>query len=92
LPMILKKIVEELEQCQFSCEAGPLENHAAFKDLKKIAEKEAAAATTAEKWTAEIIGVDQLEKVDLRKVKDVHALAEQIKPCIPSKESDDSQC
>ncbi|MCT8138599.1 hypothetical protein H1D32_13130 [Anaerobacillus sp. CMMVII] len=36
----LKQIVEELEQCKFSCEAGPLKNSQAFIDLKELAEKE----------------------------------------------------
>jgi hypothetical protein len=33
--MTLKEIVEQLESCGFTCEAGPLENHVAFIDLKE---------------------------------------------------------
>lgn len=35
--MTLKEIVEQLEQCNFECEAGPLVNNAAFIVLKSIA-------------------------------------------------------
>jgi len=33
----LQAIVEELELCKFSCEAGSLENDLAFQELKRIA-------------------------------------------------------
>jgi hypothetical protein len=46
--MNLNKIVEQLEACNFKCEAGPLELNESFIELKKLAEKEAAknAAST----------------------------------------------
>ena len=34
--MKLKKIIKELEECKFECEAGYLENSIAFIELKKI--------------------------------------------------------
>lgn len=38
--MNLKEIVEQLEKCEFECEAGSLENNTAFIELKKLAESE----------------------------------------------------
>ena len=36
----LIKIVEQLEKCNFSCEAGSLKDNSAFKALKKMAIRE----------------------------------------------------
>lgn len=39
--MTLKEIVEQLESCDYRCEAGSLENNVAFQELKRLAEKPA---------------------------------------------------
>lgn len=37
---MLKEIVEQLESCGYTCQAGPLENNTAFVKLKELAEAE----------------------------------------------------
>lgn len=37
--MNIKEIVEQLEKCKFTCEAGPIESCEAFIQLKKMAGK-----------------------------------------------------
>lgn len=34
--MLLKNIVQQLESCDYTCEAGTLENNTAFQRLKSI--------------------------------------------------------
>lgn len=46
--MNLKQIVEQLESCNFECEAGPLENNVAFIELKRMAEFESKIEELAE--------------------------------------------
>jgi hypothetical protein len=36
--MTLQEIVEQLESCNYECEAGTLENNVAWRELKQIAE------------------------------------------------------
>jgi hypothetical protein len=36
----LKEIIEQLESCNYTCEAGPIENNVAFIELKELAENE----------------------------------------------------
>jgi hypothetical protein len=35
--MTLAEIIEQLESCNYECEAGPLENNVAWQELKKVA-------------------------------------------------------
>lgn len=46
--MNLKEIVEQLESCNYECEAGPLENNVAFIELKKRVEFESKIEEFAE--------------------------------------------
>jgi hypothetical protein len=36
--MTLQEIIEQLESCHYECEAGTLENNAAFRKMKQVAE------------------------------------------------------
>jgi hypothetical protein len=47
----LRKIIEQLELCQFTCDGGALENNTAFVELKRIAEDaHDIAACLANAW------------------------------------------
>jgi hypothetical protein len=37
--MTLREIVEQLQSCNYECEAGPLENNVAFVDLQRLADQ-----------------------------------------------------
>jgi hypothetical protein len=64
--MTLQEIVEQLESCNYECEAGTLENNVAWRELKQIiayAERissEAGYATEEElgAYLAQLIGLD----------------------------------
>lgn len=49
--MFLHEIIDQLESCHFTCEAGPLENNIAFIELKKL-----LTLPFAIKWTGENFG------------------------------------
>lgn len=46
--MSLREIVQQLEMCGFTCEAGPLENNAAFLALERWAAHEVEGLRTVE--------------------------------------------
>ena len=51
--MSIQEIVNQLEACNYECEAGPLENNTAFIELKKRAQFEASFMKILDQHTKE---------------------------------------
>ncbi|MEA3186274.1 MAG: hypothetical protein QOD99_104 [Chthoniobacter sp.] len=53
--MTIPEIVEQLKACHYECEAGPLENNIAFRELEKIAQGSAASGVATASRPAEAL-------------------------------------